>query len=178
MSSFLALPAEIRGMIYRPFLVGDAPAQHVVASGDFWGRKYNRFPCASISDHDFLQNLSRWCGKGGWGNYLTIMRFSMWRNGHLGCEPGTLFHRAKRLPSPTPLFLTCRQIYREAAVYVYDTPLIFHTWDAFRAFLARTRGVIPAGGGIRPAGRIHDKWEFSQGERVSVSPPEAGPVLR
>ncbi|KAK8079415.1 hypothetical protein PG997_007233 [Apiospora hydei] len=73
------------------------------------------------------------------------MRFSVWRNGHLGCEPGTLFHRAKRLPSPTPLFLTCRQVYREAAVYVYDTPLIFHAWDAFRAFLARTRGVIPAG---------------------------------
>lgn len=38
------------------------------------------------------------------------------------------------------LFLTCRQIYREAATYIYNTPLMFHDWSDFKSLLSRTEG--------------------------------------
>ncbi|KAK7928340.1 hypothetical protein PG985_005338 [Apiospora marii] len=132
--SFMTLPAELRGLIYHAFLTDNAPCQHVIpVSGGIYAH-YARFPCQAIPDHEFLQNLSRCCGLSGWGDYLETMRFSEWRGGHLACEPGTLFHRSERLPSPLPLFLTCRQVYREAAVYLHGAPLIINTTDAFAAF--------------------------------------------
>ncbi|KAK8091611.1 hypothetical protein PG997_001972 [Apiospora hydei] len=136
--SFLTLPAEIRSLIYHEFLLETAAAQHVA----FDGRTHNyaRFPCQSVPDHVFLQDLSRSCGNQGWGDSVGRLSTSAWRNGHLACKPGTVSHSGERLPSPTPLFLTCRQVYREAAIYIYNTPLLFHDWDTFKAFLGRTEG--------------------------------------
>ncbi|KAK6851417.1 hypothetical protein PG995_012539 [Apiospora arundinis] len=109
---FLSLPPEIRSLIYHQFLTENTQAQH---------------------------DLSNSYGENGWGNYLAVKRFSSWRDGHLACEPNTLCNDGERLPSPTALFLTCRQIYQEAAVYLY-TPLIFQSKETFEAFLGHTRG--------------------------------------
>ncbi|KAK8022670.1 hypothetical protein PG993_013437 [Apiospora rasikravindrae] len=141
--SFLTLPTEIRNLIYHDFLLDSAAAQHVAFDGRT--NHYARLPCQSIPDHVFLQDLSRICGDKGWGDSLGSLRTSAWRNGHLACEPRTVVHSGERLPSPTPLFLTCRQVYREAATYIYNTPLMFHDWDTFKSFLSRTEGrAIPA----------------------------------
>ncbi|KAK7981344.1 hypothetical protein PG988_003582 [Apiospora saccharicola] len=94
---FMTLPAEIRGLIYHAFLTNNATCQHVIpSSGGFFGQ-YDRFPCQGVPDHEFLQNLSRCCGGRGWGDYLDTIRFTEWRGGHLGCEPGTLFHHCEEL---------------------------------------------------------------------------------
>ncbi|KAK8127194.1 hypothetical protein PG984_008302 [Apiospora sp. TS-2023a] len=141
---FMTLPAEIKGLIYHAFLTNNATSQHVIpSSGGFLGQ-YDRFPCQGVPDHEFLQNLSRCCGGRGWGDYLDTIRSSEWRGGHLPCEPGTLFHRCERLPSPIPLFLTCRQVYEEAAVYLRKAPLIICTADAFNAFVQRPGWDNPA----------------------------------
>ncbi|KAK7937345.1 uncharacterized protein PG986_014213 [Apiospora aurea] len=141
--SFLILPAEIRSLIYHEFLLDNVAAQHVAFDGRT--NNYARFPCQSVPDHVFLQDLSRSCGNQGWGDSLGRLRTSAWRNGHLACEPGTVLHSGERLPSPTALFLTCHQVHREAATYIYNTPLLFHDWDTFKAFLGRTEGAaIPA----------------------------------
>lgn len=135
--SFMTLPAEIRGLIYHAFLTNYATCQHVIPRSRGIYINYDRFPCQGIPDHEFLQNLSRRCGPRGWGDYLDTMRFSEWRGGHLGCEPGALFHRREKLPSPIPLFLACRQVNKEAAVYLRNASLVICTADAFAAFNGR-----------------------------------------
>ncbi|KAK8059101.1 hypothetical protein PG996_009031 [Apiospora saccharicola] len=127
---FMTLPAEIRGLIYHAFLTNNATCQHVIpSSGGFFGQ-YDRFPCQGVPDHEFLQNLSRCCGGRGWGDYLDTIRFTEWRGGHLGCEPGTLFHHCEELPPPF-------RFYEAAAVYLRDAPLIICTADEFNAFVQR-----------------------------------------
>ncbi|KAK7994480.1 hypothetical protein PG991_016068 [Apiospora marii] len=138
--SFLSLPPEIRSLIYHDFLVDNASAQHVASTHNGRSGHWARFPCKSVPDHIFLQEWSQRCGDQGWGDYLGRLRYSPWRNGHLACEPGVAGHSGEILPSPTSLFLTCRQVYREAATYVYNTPLMFHDWDDFKVFLGRTEG--------------------------------------
>ncbi|KAK8011662.1 hypothetical protein PG990_010627 [Apiospora arundinis] len=138
---FLSLPPEIRSLIYHQFLTENTQAQHVSL---LWKGFYARYPCRPLPDDSFLQDLSNSYGENGWGNYLAVKRFSSWRDGHLACEPNTLCNDGERLPSPTALFLTCRQIYQEAAVYLY-TPLIFQSKETFEACLGHTRGTIPAG---------------------------------
>lgn len=135
--SFMTLPAEIRGLVYHAFLTNNASCQHVIPVPRGLNG-YDRFPCQAIPDHAFLRNLSKRCGRSGWGDYLETMRFSEWRGGHLACEPGTLFHRSERLPSALPLFLTCRQVYHEAAAYLHGAPLVICTEGAFEAFVGRT----------------------------------------
>lgn len=140
MLSFLTLPPEIRSLIYHDFLVENAAAQHVASVDRGRADQLARFPCKTVPDHVFLQDRSRRCGDQGWGDYLLKLSHNPWRNGHLACEPGMAGHSGQRLPSPTSLFLTCRQVYREAATYVYNTPLMFHDWNEFKCFLSRTEG--------------------------------------
>ncbi|KAK8092436.1 uncharacterized protein PG998_014921 [Apiospora kogelbergensis] len=137
----MALPPEIRDLLYRQIFT-NAKAQHVVLLP---GGEYARYPCNPLSDDDFLQSSSDYYGESKWADYLNnTLRNSPWRDGHLGCDPGSFIHSGERLPSPTPLLLACRQIYQEAAVHVYK-PLIFYDMDAFDAFLNRTQKSIPAG---------------------------------
>ncbi|KAK8104341.1 uncharacterized protein PG998_011374 [Apiospora kogelbergensis] len=140
--SFLALPAEIRRLIYREFLLDNAPAQHI---GTLGGASYARFPCKSVPDHVFLQDVSRSCGDISFGDYVEVLRYSAWRNGHLACDPVAISSQGERLPSPVPLFLTCRQVYMEASVYVYNTPLMLHDWDTTKSLLGRAGGAFPIG---------------------------------
>ncbi|KAK8121733.1 hypothetical protein PG984_010403 [Apiospora sp. TS-2023a] len=131
---------EIRSYIYHDFLLNNAAAQHVASADSGRADQWARFPCEAVPDHVFLQDRSRRYGDQGWGEDLQRLRSSPWRNGHLACQPGVAGYSGERLPSPVPMFLTCRQVYREAATYVYNTPLMFHTWNEFKAFLARTEG--------------------------------------
>ncbi|KAH9886575.1 hypothetical protein F4778DRAFT_472682 [Xylariomycetidae sp. FL2044] len=128
-SPLFSLPVEIRDLIYRAVLLDGGESQHVKIPAEAYGQelapKCVRIPCISVPDSDYLYTFE----DDSEFRYRLWGCQTLWRHGHLACAHALRAELQSKpaqnpLPSPVPLFRTCRRVYAEACPLFYRLHIV------------------------------------------------------